>query len=156
MKNKAFLISFLSLVIVTSVLLSYAAQKPFLKIEIGLELLVQPETSSNPGMGWIIDTNTNITLAKWPTVFHEKKELKLHDDYGEEREKPLTFVVYSYFNQSKKEIASFTLSKAGRYFGAVSSVIPEVHSGKYNITLQVLILEIPERQNLLKKDLFIP
>lgn len=156
MKAKTLTACLFFLAAIGSVSYCYRIQECNLVVEFELQLIVNIESSTNLGTGWIVEQNSNFSIVKWPQMASEKVDLNMTYNYHEKRTTPIQFNITLQLDQTEKTIITPKLTDSGRYNGVVRSFFSGVKPGNYTVIMKICVLNLPETHHQLKEFITIP
>jgi hypothetical protein len=155
-KTKTLVACLFLLAVIGSVSYCYTIQECNLVVEFELQLIVNKESSTNLGTGWIVEQNSNFSIVKWPQMASEKIDLNMTYSHHEKRTTPIQFNITLQLNQTERTIITPKLTESGRYNGVVRSFFSGVKPGNYTVNINICILNRPETHHQLKEFITIP
>jgi hypothetical protein len=149
----------LALIIVLAFSYGYGTRKSTLVVTVYLDLIVVSDSSRIPGFGQILEMNTSVSVIKWPQTAVENVYVNPvpTNTFNETRTTPVHFAVSVYLDEINKTVLTpDNLTTTGDYSAEVTSIIPDINPGTYNLTMAVYVPKYENYTDQLTRFITIP
>jgi hypothetical protein len=135
---------------------AYSVQNPILVVTVQFYLTVLRDSSKLPGLAYIFEQNTNVSIIKWPQTANEKIDVNPRYPHNETRTTPVQFAVSVNLDEANKTVYTSNLTITGEYSAVASLTFPGISHGIHSLTIAVYVPGYEEHRNQLTQFITIP